>query len=276
MTFVAYQGEPGAFSELAAKKFFGSGVGLKPLSSFRDVFEFASRGSSRFGVVPIENSVFGSIHQNYDLLLSHRLFIVGEVALRIQLHLMSLPGVALKKIRLVYSQPQALGQCEEFLRKLKGVKVVAFQDTAGAARMIRQERRKDVAAIASAAAARTYRLQIIRKNVESNSRNFTRFVVLSKRQGFLGAVGKTSLVFATRNIPGSLFQSLAGFALHGINLVKIESRPLVGKPWEYLFYLDVEGTSREKPILRALNHLKEVSTFVRILGTYPKGKTFST
>lgn len=275
MTRVAYQGEPGAFSELAARKFFESDAHLQPQTSFSDVFQSVARSVSRFGVVPIENSVFGSIHQNYDLLLKHRLFIVGEIVLKVRLHVMALPGVMLKDIRSVYSQPQALGQCEVFLRKLKGVNVVAFEDTAGAARMIRQQRRLDVAAIAGAAAAKIYRLRVLRRNVESNHRNFTRFIVLSKKRLRPVSKAKTSLVFATKNLPGSLFQALAGFALYGANLVKIESRPLVGRPWEYLFYLDVQGGPEDRHLRKALNHLEEVSTFMRLLGTYEAGKTFS-
>ncbi|MBI3004002.1 MAG: hypothetical protein HYY49_01135 [Ignavibacteriales bacterium] len=155
------------------------------------------------------------------------------------------------------------------------VNIVAFQDTAGAARMISQARPGDGAAIASAAAAKMYGLRILRKNVESDHRNFTRFIVLSRKHTRPRAAGKTSLVFAAKNVPGSLFQALAGFALYGLNLVKLESRPIIGRPWEYLFYLDVEGNPKEQHLRRALNHLKEVSTFVRILGTYEKGRTYT-
>lgn len=273
MTTIAYQGEPGAFSEQAGKVFFGAKAKLVPLPAFKDVFHAVTKRRSSFGIVPIENSVFGSVHQNYDLLLRHKLFIVGEVKLRIQLHLMALPGAALKDIKSVYSHQQALGQCDEFLRKLKHVNIVAYYDTAGSAKMIREEGRRDAAALASAQAAKTYGLNILKRNVESNHRNYTRFIVVSTKPASLPRHAKTSLVFAVKNIPGALFKALAVFALREINLLKIESRPLVGKPWEYLFYLDVEGSPEDERLQQALHHLNELATFVRVLGSYPRSTT---
>ena len=270
---VAYQGEPGAFSEEAARSFFGPKAHLLPVQSFKDVFAFAAKHGSHHGVVPIENSVYGSVHQNYDLLLKHKLSIVGEVKLRVQLHLMTLPGVSLKEVRSIYSHPQALGQCEEFLRRLKRVSVVAFYDTAGAAKMIREKSRRDAAAIASARAASAYGLEILRRNVESNHHNYTRFIVLSSKRSNHKVGEKTSLVFAVKNVPGALFKALAVFALREINMLKIESRPLIGRPWEYLFYLDVEGSTADERMQQALDHLGELATLVRILGSYPFGKT---
>jgi prephenate dehydratase len=271
---VAYQGEPGAFSEEAARLFFGRSARLAPLESFREVFRFATGRRSAYAIIPIENSVFGSIHQNYDLLLKHRLHIIGEVKLRVQLHLMALPGVSLKDVRAVYSHAQALGQCDTYVRSLRRVEVVAYYDTAGAAKMIREERRRDAAAIASARAAKAYGLRIIRRNVESNHHNYTRFLALSNTRANPRGAEKTSLVFAAKNVPGALFKALAVFALREINMLKIESRPLVGKPWEYLFYLDVEGSTAEKRMQQALSHLDELTTFVRVLGSYPFGTTF--
>ncbi|MGA3246163.1 MAG: prephenate dehydratase [Bacteroidota bacterium] len=273
MVTVAYQGEPGAFSEEAARSFFGPRARLLPKQSFKDVFEFATRHPSGFGVVPIENSTFGSVHQIYDLLLRHKLHIIGELKLRIQLHMMVLPGVSAKGIRSVYSHSQALGQCEEYLRSLKRVSVAAYYDTAGSAKMIREEGRKDAAAIASARAARTYGLSILKRNVESNHHNYTRFIVLSARKDLAKSKEKTSIVFAAKNVPGALFKALAVFALREINMLKIESRPHVGKPWEYLFYLDIEGSPSETRVRQALKHLDELTTFVRVLGAYPFGST---
>jgi prephenate dehydratase len=273
MLTIAYQGETGAFSEQAAQAYFGASARLVPMESFKDVFEFAARHPSGFGVVPLENSVFGSVHQNYDLLLKHNLHIIGEVKLRIQLHLMAMPGVAMKSIRRIYSHPQALGQCEDFLRSQKKVAAVAYYDTAGAARMVREEGKGEVAAIASARAASTYGLSILKRNIESNHHNYTRFIVLSRKPGRLQKATKTSLVFAVKDVAGALFKALAVFALREINMLKIESRPHVGKPWEYLFYLDIEGSPAEERVLQALNHLDELSTFVRVLGAYPHGKT---
>jgi len=265
---IAYQGEPGAFSEQAARKFFGAHAILKPLPAFSDVFTDAERHPTSFGIVPIENSLFGSIHQVYDLLLKHKLFIIGEVKLRIELHLMTLPGTKRNSVRTIYSQLQAIGQCENFLSTLKNVKVEAVHDTAAAARFIQERKRNDAAAIASEQAARAYGLHILKRNVESNHRNFTRFIALSRKPVQPFGKVKTSIVFAAKDIPGALFKALAVFALRDINLLKIESRPIIGKPWEYLFYLDVKGTPNRDPLRQALNHLKEVCTFVRVLGSY--------
>ncbi|HTY38196.1 MAG TPA: prephenate dehydratase [Bacteroidota bacterium] len=273
MVTVAYQGEPGAFSEEAARSFFGRRVKLVPKQSFKDVFDFAAAHPSGFAIVPIENSVFGSVHQNYDLLLRYKLAIVGELKLRIRLHMMALPGVVIPAIRSVYSHSQALGQCDEYLRSLKRVSVVAYYDTAGSAKMIREEGRRDAAAIASAQAARTYGLTILKRNVESNHNNFTRFIVLSARRHPVRKQEKTSLVFAVKDVPGALFKALAVFALREINMLKIESRPHVGKPWEYLFYLDIEGSPSEVRVQQALKHIEELTSFVRVLGAYPFGKT---
>jgi prephenate dehydratase len=273
MVMVAYQGEPGAFSEEAARAYFGSRARLLPKEGFKDVFEFATKHPKHYGIVPIENSVYGSVHQNYDLLLRHKLSIVGEVKLRIQLHLMALPKVPLGKVRSVYSHSQALGQCEEYLRSLKGVNIVAYYDTAGSAKMIRDQDRRDAAAVASARAARAYGLSVLKRNVESNHHNFTRFIVLSRKPGSVKHGEKTSLVFAVNNVPGALFKALAVFALREINMLKIESRPHVGKPWEYLFYLDIEGVPTDRTVQQALNHLSELTSFVRVLGAYPFGIT---
>lgn len=273
MLTIAYQGEPGAFSEEAARGYFGTGAALLPKESFKDVFEFATKHPGQFGIVPIENSVFGSVHQNYDLLLRNKLSIVGEIKLRIQLHLMALPKVPLNKVRFVYSHSQALGQCEQYLRSLKGANIVAYYDTAGAAKMIREQGRRDTAAVASARAARTYGLSILKRNVESNHHNFTRFIVLSRKPGVLKRPGKISLVFGVNDVPGALFKALAVFALREINMLKIESRPHVGKPWQYLFYLDIEGSPAQTTVQQALNHLGEMASFVRVLGAYPFGTT---
>lgn len=273
MISVAYQGEPGAFSEQAALGYFGKRCRVVPLETLEEVFAFVSKGTSRSGIVPIENSVFGSVHLVYDLLLKHRLNISGEVTMRIRHHLMALPGTALKDVRTVFSHPQALGQCSEFLRKLRKAKIAAHNDTAGAAKMVREEQRRTAAAIASTGAARVYGLRILRSSIENNRHNYTRFVVLSKKRATRDQVGKTSLVFALKNTPGALFKALAVFAQREINLVKIESRPLVGRPWEYLFYADVAGSASHRTVEEALNHLKEVTTFFRILGSYSPGKT---
>jgi prephenate dehydratase len=265
---VAYQGEPGSFSEQAARTYFGAKTRLKPLPAFADVFADVEHHPAGFGIVPIENSLFGSIHQVYDLLLKHKLYIIGEVKLRIELHLMALPKTTQKSIRTIYSQLQAIGQCENFLGTLKNVKVEAVHDTAAAARLIQEGKRLDAAAIASEQAARVHGLRILKRNIESSHRNYTRFIALAGKSIHPAGKIKTSLVFAVKDIPGALFKTLAVFALRDINLLKVESRPIIGKPWEYLFYVDVEGSPDHDPLRQALYHLTEVCTFVRVLGNY--------
>jgi len=268
---ISYQGEPGAFSEQAAKAYFGRSCEVAARQTFNEIFEDVERGRSAFAIVPIENSLHGSVHQNFDLLWKHRVHIVGEIKLRIKMNLLALPGVRIKDLRAVYSHPQALGQCEKFLRKLKNVSVNPFYDTAGAAKMIALERRRDAAAIASLQAATDYGLKVLRPGIESDHRNFTRFLVIARKQIRPKRNAKTSLIFSTKNIPGALFKCLSVFALRNINLLKIESRPIVGAPWEYLFYLDIEGDAREKECINALNHLQELTAYFKNLGSYESG-----
>lgn len=188
------------------------------------------------------------------------------------MNMLALPGVRIKNIRAVYSHPQALGQCEKFLRSLKHVSVNPFYDTAGAAKMIAKERRHDAAAIASLQAATDYGLNILRSGIESDHKNFTRFLIVGKRQIRPKKNAKTSVIFATKNIPGALFKCLSVFALRNINLLKIESRPIIGAPWEYLFYVDIEGDAREKERVNALNHLQELTSYFKNLGSYEAGR----
>jgi len=270
---VAFQGEPGAFSEQAAKKFFGSGVKVLPCRSFEDVFESVARKRALHGIIPIENALFGSIHQNYDLLQQYDIPIIGEIKLRIVHALLAPCGVKLKDIRKIYSHPQALGQCDLFVRTLKHAEAVAAYDTAGAAKAVKEQKRKDSAAIASVDAAKVYGLQILRRGIENDHRNFTRFLVISKRKPLPSRNAKTSIVVSMNNVPGALFRALSVFALRDIDLYKIESRPLVGKPWEYLFYIDFEGSVNNERSAQALRHLREITATMKILGSYPHGKT---
>ena len=269
---IYYQGEPGSFSETAARRYFGRTARLCPAAGFAEVFSRVGQTRSAAGVVPIENSVFGSIHQTYDLLLRHDLFITGELTRRVELNLLALPGARLPNIRRIYSQPQALGQCEAFLGSLEDVEVHPYHDTAAAARMIREMNDHTAAAIASAEAGRLHGLRLLRKNVETNRHNFTRFIVIASRPARRPKRPRTSLVLATRDVPGALFKAMAVFALRDINLLKIESRPLIGRPWDYLFYLDIEGDAASPALRSALTHLDEVSTFVRVLGTYERSR----
>ncbi len=265
----AYQGEPGAFSEAAAARLDPSAETL-PCRTFEDVFATVASGAVSHGVLPIENSVGGSIHRNYDLLSEHALPIVGEVELRVEHTLAALPGVALEDVRRVYSHPQALAQCEAFLRSLRGVDIVATYDTAGSARMIQEGTLRDTAAIASRRAAEIFGLSILRDGVQDFEANITRFIVIARDAAPLGPPDKTSIVFALSNTPGALFKALSVFALRDIDLAKLESRPDRGRPWEYLFYVDLNASQHAAPCARALEHLAEFATFVRVLGTYPR------
>ncbi|MDQ7064417.1 MAG: prephenate dehydratase [candidate division KSB1 bacterium] len=269
---VAFQGEVGAYSEQAAVSFFGAGIELLPLPDFRSIFEAVAQDRAHAAVVPIENSLAGSVHQNYDLLLEFRLPITGEIYLRIRHHLMALPGVRKQDIRRVISHPQALEQCREFLQQWPDIEIVPYYDTAGSAKRLREANLRDTAAIASHQAALEYDLNILASEIESDHQNFTRFLTIEKQENIPDEDGKTSIVFATKDIPGALFKSLAVFALRDINLQKLESRPLLGRPFQYLFYLDFEGSLRDEACRNALNHLGEITRFLQVLGSYRKGQ----
>lgn len=267
---VAFQGEPGAYSEAAAFEHFGAQVETVPCESFDEVFQCVESGACQRGLVPIENSLAGSIHRNYDLLLQHQLAVVGEHYLRIHHCLITHPGVRLDEIRKVISHPQALAQCEGYLRRLPGVKVEAVYDTAGSVKLVRQGGAREVAGIASRRAAELYEMEIVAENIEDHDTNITRFLEINRESLAAGADAKTSIVFALQNQPGSLFKALSVFALRNIDLTKIESRPLVGRPWEYLFYIDFVGSAGETSSARALSHLSEYATMLRVLGSYTR------
>ncbi len=278
---VAFQGELGAYSEEALLSVFPD-ADLHPCATFEDAFEAVSTGEVDRAVLPIENALFGSVHINYDHLRVHDVRIVGELHLRIHHCLQALPGVTLDDIRQVRSHPQALGQCRRSLREITPeAETVAASDTARAAREVAETQRLDLAAIASRRAAERHGLDILAAGIEDNPQNYTRFLVLAPNGGLppghptpepedKSIPWKTSIVFALReNVPGALFKSLAVFALRDLDLYKIESRPLVGSPGRYLFYLDVHGAATTAPIRRALDNLREIATELQVLGSYP-------
>ena len=267
---VAFQGEPGAYSEQAVFNYFGE-VETEPCESFDRVFDSVVNDSCELGLIPIENSLAGSIHQNYDLLLNHDLYIVGEYLLRVQHCLIALPDVKKENIKKVISHPQALGQCASYLRRL-GVKSEAVYDTAGSVKMLRESGERNIAAIASRRAAEIYEMQILEEGIEDNPENYTRFLAISKTAVKPQGDAKTSIVFTLKNQPGALFKALSVFALRDIDLTKIESRPLQGKPWEYLFYIDFAGAAHEETSSKALDHLSEYALTLRVLGSYPRYK----
>ncbi len=267
---IAFQGEPGAYSEAAALAYFGDGSSTRPCHAFEDVFQAVESGGCDYGMLPIENSLAGSIHRNYDLLLEHALHITGEYFLRVRHCLIALPGAALEDIRKVISHPQALAQCERYLRSRPGVASEAVYDTAGSVRIILEQGDPQVAAIASRRAAAVYGLPVLEEGIEDHPANFTRFLAVASKPGEACREAKTSIVFTLRNTPGALYKALSVFALRDIDLCKIESRPLQGQPWEYLFYIDFAGHSSELTCTRALDHLREMALFLRVLGSYPR------
>lgn len=266
---VAFQGEKGSFSEDAVLKFFGHADPV-PLPNFSAVFESVAAGRTDAGVVPVENSQAGSINDTYDLLLKHTLNIVGEVYLRVKHCLLALPGETVGSVRRIYSHPQALAQCQEFLTTLANVELIPTYDTAGSAKMIKAQGLRNSAAIASKRVADIYGMQILAEGIETNPRNYTRFFVVSKGEADRAESNKTSLVFRTRNVPGALYESLGAFATRGINLTKLESRPARDTPWEYIFYVDFEGHAQDEQCRRALAELEARCVFLRILGSYPQ------
>jgi len=267
---VAFQGEPGAYSEQAIFEYYGA-VETQPCETFDDVFAAVTSGTCESGLVPIENSLAGSIHQNYDLLLRHELHIVGEYFLRVRHCLIGFPGADKSKIRRVISHPQALGQCAGTLRNL-GVKTEPVYDTAGSVKMLKESGERTTAAIASKRAAEIYGMQILEEGIEDNPENYTRFLTISITPVEPTAEAKTSIGFTLKNQPGALFKALSVFALRDIDLTKIESRPLAGKPWEYLFYIDFIGSLKNDTVRRALDHLREYALMLRVLGSYPRFK----
>jgi prephenate dehydratase len=268
---IAYQGEPGAFSEAAARH-VNADASLIPCKSFEDVFASVDGGPAGYGVLPIENSIGGSIHRNFDLLLDHELPIVGELEVRVVHHLLALPGVRLEEIKRIYSHPQALAQCDHFLRTLSGVEITATYDTAGSAKMIADQQMRDGAAIASARAGEVFNLVPLKSSIQDYERNVTRFLIIGRRPLSTDPPDKTTIVFTLTNEPGALFKALAAFALRGVDLTKLESRPIPERKWEYLFYADVAAARDNLPCARALAHLAEFAPMLRILGSYPSCK----
>lgn len=265
---VAFQGERGSFSEEAAYKLLGGGVRLRPCETFTRMFESVLKGQSKYCLAPIENTLAGSVHENYDHLLANELHIIGEVSLRIVHHLIGFPGTTLANLRQIYSHPVALAQCSEFFKRHPKVEKLSFYDTAGSVKMLAEQRIRGAAAIASRLAADIYKGRILAKHLEDHPENYTRFLLVSKTAKVVPKANKISIVFSTRNVPGALYKCLSVFALRDIDLTKMESRPLRSRPWEYFFYLDFAGSVKEERCQKALAHLMEVTTFLRVLGCY--------
>ena len=266
---VAFQGETGAYSEEAAFQYFGHSIIPKPCETFDAVFEVVENDEAPFGVVPIENSLEGSISRVYDLLLNSNLRVSGELDLHITHCLIANQGATLATIKKVYSHPQILEQCQVFLRQL-GCEVMSTYDTAGSVKMIKEKAIVDGAAVASARAAEVYDMKIIAREIEDNPNNFTRFFIISKKDSPPTGMDKTSIVFSVKHQPGALVNAMKEFADGKINLTKIESRPNRQKAWEYNFFLDFEGHHQDKVVKETLDKLDEHALFLKILGSYPR------
>ncbi|HMD97888.1 MAG TPA: prephenate dehydratase [Terriglobia bacterium] len=270
MATVAFQGERGSFSEEAAYKLLGRSVRVEPCETFAAMFSSVTGGKTKYCLAPIENTLAGSVHENYDHLVANDLHIVAEVSLRIVHNLIAFPGTTLANLRQVYSHPVALAQCIEFFKRHPKVEKVPFYDTAGSVKMLAERRIGGAAAIASRIAADVYGARILATHVEDHRENYTRFLLLSRTAKVTPKANKVSIVFSTSNVPGALYKCLSVFALRDIDLAKMESRPLRGRPWEYLFYLDFLGNIKEERCRKALDHLGEVTSFLRVLGCYEK------
>jgi chorismate mutase/prephenate dehydratase len=266
---VAFQGEMGAYSEVAVYKCFGVKVQPIPCKIFQEVFSRVDSGLADYGVLPIENSIEGSVNQVYDLLLTHNFMICGEVVIKVEHCLIGNPNSNLNRLKRVYSHPQALAQCSNFLERLK-CEIIPTYDTAGSVKIVKERGLIDEAAIASERAAEIYGMKILARDISNYPDNYTRFVTISKIDAPPSGNDKTSIIFSVRHAPGTLYDALGVFAKRGINLTKIESRPTRKKPWEYIFYLDFEGHRNEPKCADALKELQAKTLFVKILGSFPK------
>ena len=266
---VVYQGEPGAYSEQAALDFFGPGADAAGLEQFEDCFLALREGRADYAVLPIENSSTGAIRQIYDLLTQYECYMVGETAVKVEHCLMALPGASLDAITHVYSHEQGLFQCERYLNAHPGWKQVPQPDTAGSARMVAGSGDLTKAAICSARAAEIYGLQILARGINHNTRNTTRFVVVSPRLELRPGADKISTLFVLPHEAGSLHEVLTVFSLHGLNLVKLESRPLPGRSWEYMFFLEFTGQPGDPAVGDALHELSQTTGEFRVLGWFP-------
>ena len=265
---VAYQGQDGAYSQQAVFDFYPHDEAVS-CASFDAVFDAVVSGDCQAAMIPIENSLAGSIHQNYDLLLRHNLFIVGEHLLRVRHCLIALPGVKKSEIKRALSHPQALGQCAEYLRRL-GIQPQVGADTAGSVALVKERGERTVAAIASRRAAEIHQMEILEEGIEDDPQNYTRFLAISPTAMEPAGETKTSIVFTLPNRAGTLYEAIGVFGRRNIDLTKIESRPLQGKPWEYLFYIDFAGSTQESRVEKALAHLGEYAPMLRVLGSYPR------
>jgi len=279
---IAFQGILGSFSYLASLKFFGEKNNFYGLETFKEVFKGVNSKKFDFGVIPIENSIVGSIYENYDYLANFKIKVIGEVYLRIHHYLLGvkIPNISLQKrlklIKEVYSHPKALEQCQRFFESYPWIKKVNFSDTAGAAQFVSQKNDPSLGAISSKICAKLYNLEVILEKIEDDPQNYTRFLIISSKELESPKANKCSLIFYLPHKPGALYKSLEIFAKQEINLTKIESRPIIGKPFEYVFYLDFEFNPSKHNLDLILKEFKKQVLKMKVLGKYEKGKTYQT
>ena len=269
MIRVSFQGERGAYSESAAREFFSEDIETVPCITFAEALEKTSDDTTEYAVLPVENSLEGSVGESYDLLNMTELKAIGEIYHRIE-HCLIGSG-RLEQVKQVYSHPQALGQCRNFIEK-HNMKTIPTYDTAGSVKIVKELNSEQYACIASKAASTIHQMQIITENIANNPNNYTRFLVMSKKTSTRTGNDKTSIIFAIKHEPGSLYRILQIFHDNQVNLTKIESRPTRENIWEYNFYVDFEGNVEEQKIKNMIDKIKEETEFTKVLGSYPSTK----
>lgn len=269
MIGVSFQGERGAYSEAAARSFFVEDIETVPFATFAEVLENTSKDKTEYSVLPVENSLEGSVGESYDLLYSTPLNATGEIYHRVEHCLI---GIGEKnEVDTVYSHPQALGQCRKFIEDHK-MKTIPAYDTAGSVKIIKELNKKNCACIASKTASAIYEVPIIAENIANNLNNYTRFLILSKKESEISGNDKTSIIFSIKHESGSLFRIIENFHKNNVNLTKIESRPTRTNIWEYNFYVDFEGHQKDSKISEMLEKIKQGTLFLKVLGSYPSAK----
>jgi len=268
MTNISFQGERGAYSEAAAKSFFDE-IKTIPFATFAEVLENTSKGNSEYSILPVENSLEGSVGESYDLLYSTSLNVIGEIYHRVEHCLIGIGK--LEDVDTVYSHPQALGQCRKFIEE-HNMKTIPAYDTAGSVKIVKELNKKNCACIASKTSSSIYNMPIMSENIANNSNNYTRFLILSKKKSTQTENDKTSIIFSIKHEPGSLFRIIENFHKNNVNLTKIESRPTKSNTWEYNFYVDFEGNAKNPKILEMLEKIKQESLFMKVLGSYHSAK----
>jgi len=264
----AFIGEYGAYSHKASLGYFGEEITPVPMKTFKDIFHAVQTGSCQYGVIPLENSLSGSIHENFDLLQEYDLKIIGEITIRIQHALIAHENVLKNDITKIFAPPPAFSQCKNYLDQYPDIEQIPVKATSSAVRHVKDSHDKHSAAIGSTMAAKIFNMNILEQSIEDNPRNYTRFAIIAKEVKGHKKVNKTSIIFSTGNKPGALFEVMKIFSEYQINLVKLESRPMLGKPWEYMFYVDLEADIEHPDLAGVMKKLQEKSENLRILGRY--------